>query len=94
MSNLGEAVELYKQISSENSYYVDAQLKLTYLTFKRGSSIKALENLENTIKIIESNKLRPDLVKIKLYYNIFQGFLLEKLFIVLNRRFKIILKYS
>jgi len=60
---MGEAIELYKQIANENPYYVDAQLKLAYLAFKRGSVIKALETLEKALKIIELNKLRPDLVK-------------------------------
>ena len=59
---MGESVEILKQIGNENPYYVDAQLKLAYLAFKRGSVIKALETLEKAIKIIELNKLRPDLV--------------------------------
>ena len=56
-------------VSNENPYYVDAYIKLAYLAFKRGSVIKSLETLEKAIKIIELNKLRPDLVNINLIFN-------------------------
>jgi tetratricopeptide (TPR) repeat protein len=63
MCRFGEANDIFKQIINENPYYVDAQLRMGYLQFKRGSLVKALETLEKAISTVENSKLRPDLVQ-------------------------------
>lgn len=62
MKKLRDSNEKYKAIISQNPFYIDAYLRLSYLALKRGSSVKALEYCKQAIdKIEHSKKIRPDL---------------------------------
>lgn len=53
---LGDAVIAYKSLLSENQFYSDALLRLSFLNFKRGSHPKALEYVDNALSKVEQTR--------------------------------------